>query len=216
MIIGISGKAQVGKNKLDQFIREEFKRRYNRKFYEAAFAFELKNMCKFQFGLSDDQLWGNKKEVLDERFVKPFDIYTAQYYSDGTLVKEYWTPREIMQEFGAFYRKIQPDFWVNGLKKFLDYEALKSHKDFIITDVRYKNEAEFIKGVKGFLIRIDRNLDNKIHGANHKSETELDNYNDFDMCIDNNGDLADLKIASYNIVNAIVSIENLMKNGRII
>lgn len=208
MIIGISGKARAGKDTLAKFIGEEFKRKYNRKFYEAAFAFELKNMCKFQFGLSDDQLWGDKKEIEDGRFMRATLGGDPEY-------SIFWTPREIMQELGTFYRKIQTDFWIKGLKKFLQNELLKGHKDFVITDVRYRNEAEFIKGKKGVIIRVDRSLDNEIQGADHKSETELDNYN-FDMCIGNNGDLADLKIASYNIVNAIISIENLMKNGRII
>ena len=92
---------------------------------------------------------------------------------------------------------------------------MKGHKDFIITDVRYKNEVEFIKSRKGFLIRIERDLEEKdqIHGIIHESETNLDEYKDFDMYIDNNGDLAGLKIASRDIVSGILAIEKLIKNG---
>jgi len=216
MIIGVSGRARVGKDTITGFIKEEFEKNHNRKFYDAAFAFELKNMCKFQFGLSDDQLWGDKKEEPDRRFLKEESVWTSEYQGDTDLI-EYWTPREIMQEMGAFYRKIDRDFWVKGLRKFLQAEVLKGHKDFIITDVRYKNEVEFIKNRKGFLIRIERNLEGKdqIHGATHESETNLDGYKDFDMYIDNNGDLNDLKIASCNIVNGILSMEKLIKNGGI-
>ena len=225
MIIGIGYKARSGKDTLAKFIKEEFEKKYNRKFYDAAFAFELKNMCKFQFGLSDDQLWGDKKEEPDERFVKPYinsseeSKYFYKYYIENDVKEKlYWTPREIMQGMGAFYRKIDYDFWVKGLRKFLQHEKLQGHKDFIITDARYVNEAEFIKSKKGFLIRIERDVENRdqIHGATHESETGLDNYKDFDMYIDNNGDLADLKISSYNIVSGILSIEKLIKNGRII
>lgn len=221
MIIGIAGKARSGKDALAEFIREEFKRKYNRKFYDASFAFELKQMCKFQFGLDDDQLWGDKKEIEDKRFPKRSDInWSGATFRCGTIREPIWcwTPREIMQEMGAFYRKINYDFWVKGLRKFLQYEALKNREDFIITDARHINEAGFIKSKKGFLIRIERDVENRgeIHGATHESEIGLDNYKDFDMCIGNNGGLADLKTASYNVVNAIVSIENLMKNGRII
>ena len=209
MIIGVAAKARSGKDTLAKFIKEEFEEKHNRKFYDAAFAFELKNMCKFQFGLSDDQLWGDKKEIPDKRFWKG--------YTENTI-KIYWSPREIMQELGAFYRKIDYGFWVKGLEKFLQYGGLKDHKDFIITDVRHINEAEFIKDRKGFLIRIERDVENRdqIHGATHESETGLDGYKDFDMYIDNNGDLSDLKASSYNIVNGILSIEKLIKNGRII
>lgn len=207
-LLGIAGRARAGKDTLAGFIKEELERKYNRKFYDAAFAFELKNMCKFQFGLSDDQLWGDKKEIEDERFMKATLGGDPEY-------SVFWTPREIMQETGAFYRKIDYDFWVKGLRKFLWAESLKGHRDFIITDVRYKNEVEFIKSRKGFLIRIERNTESKdqIHGIIHESETNLDEYKGFDMYIDNNGDLADLKIASRNIVNGILSIEKLIKNG---
>ena len=208
MIIGVSGRARVGKDVLAEFIKEEFERKYNRRFYDAAFAFELKNMCKFQFGLDDDQLWGDKKEVEDKRFWKG--------YTENTI-KIYWTPREIMQEMGAFYRKIDRDFWVKGLRKFLSAEALKGRKDFIVIDVRYRNEVEFIKSRKGILIRVERDLEEKdqIHGSAHESETNLDEYKDFDMYVDNNGDLADLKVASYNVIDGILSIEKLIKNGGI-
>jgi hypothetical protein len=215
MIAGLIGKMRSGKNQLAEFVREEFERKHNRIFYEAGFAIELKNMCKFQFGLSNDQLWGDKKEWADERF--PRDKW--KHLDGGTMT--HWTPREIMQEMGVFYRKIDSDFWVKGLRKFLQNELLKGYKDFIITDVRYINEAEFIKSENGFLICVQRDLDNRdpdreMHGIVHESETNLDGYKDFDMYIDNNGDLADLKIASYNIVNAILSMEKLIKNRRII
>ena len=72
MIIGISGRARSGKNQLAKFIIEEFEKNHRRKFYEASFANELKNMCKFQFGLSDDQLWGDKKEIFDESLPRPY------------------------------------------------------------------------------------------------------------------------------------------------
>ena len=114
MIIGIAGKARSGKDQLSEFIKEEFEEKYNRKFYDAAFAFELKNMCKFQFGLNDDQLWGDKKESLDRRF--PRDDWKHLALTGEAMM--YWTPREIMQEMGAFYRKIDYDFWIKGLRKF--------------------------------------------------------------------------------------------------
>lgn len=221
MIIGVSGRARVGKDTLAGFIKEEFEKKYNRKFYDAAFAFELKNMCKFQFGLNDDQLWGDKKEEPIERFAKhPISVRPfCAGLGKGKMVDSYshWTAREIMQEMGAFYRKIDRDFWVKGLRKFLQAETFKGYKDFIVTDVRYKNEVEFIKSRKGFLIRIERGLENRdqIHGTTHESEIDLDEYKDFDMYIDNNGDLNDLKIASCNIVNGILSIEKLIKNGGI-
>lgn len=223
MIIGISGRARSGKNQLAKFIIEEFEKNHRRKFYEASFANELKNMCKFQFGLSDDQLWGDKKEIFDESLPRPYiteskeSRYFYKYYIENNIKKElYWTPREIMQLLGEFYRKIDYDFWIKSLRKFLDHELLKGHKDFIITDVRHINEAEFIKSKKGILIRINRNMKNEIHGTNHESETSLDGYKKFDINVDNNGSLDDLRKAGRDIVEAILSMEKLINNRRII
>lgn len=210
MIIGIAGKARSGKNQLAKFLIEEFEKKYNRKFYEASFANELKHMCKFQFGLIDDQLWGGKKESADKRFPRS----KWKHLDGGTMT--HWTPREIMQEVGAFYRKIDYDFWVKRLKEFVYNESLKGNEDFIITDVRYINEAEFVKNKKGILVHINRDVANEIHGADHESETGLDVYEDFDIIINNNGSLSGLRRASHEAVDAIVSMKKLINNRRII
>jgi len=211
MIVGVSGKARSGKDQLAKYLIEIFKSKYDREFYHIAFAAELKNMCKFQFGLDDDQLYGDKKEIeiVDKHFLK----YTMGGDPEYSV---YWTPREIMQELGAFYRKINYDFWVIALRKWMEDLERKGHKDYIITDVRHINEAEFIKKENGFLIRIIRESENKIHGIDHESETGLDAYKDFDMIVENNGSLEDLKKASHNIVDAILLIEKLSKDRRII
>jgi len=210
MIIGVSGKARAGKDVLAEFVIEAFKSEYSREFHHIAFATELKNMCKFQFALDDDQLWGDKKEIADNRF--PRDKW--KHLDGGTMI--YWTPREIMQEVGAFYRKIKHDFWIITLRKWMEELERRGCKDYIITDARHVNEAEFIKKKQGFFIKIIREAENKIHGVDHESETGLDAYEDFDMIIENNGSLADLKKASHNVVNAILSIEKLIENRRII
>ena len=162
-----------------------------------AFADVLKKMCQEHFGLSIEQLWGNAKEIPDKKYKK-------------MGLNEYWTPREIMQEIGEFYRKIDYDFWVKILSKNI------VDKDVLITDVRYINEADFVLENKGFLIKIVRDVDNKIHGSDHGSETNLDNYTGFDLVVSNNGTLNDLKDAVINISEVLISLEKLGEKGRII
>ena len=108
MIIGLHGKARSGKDQFGEYLITAFnhKQRY---FEHMAFATQLKNMCKEHFELSDDQLWErgkNIRETPDSRFVK-------QGFPDGHC----WTPREIMQELGSFYRRINYDYWVYALDK---------------------------------------------------------------------------------------------------
>ena len=81
---------------------------------------------------------------------------------------------------------------------------------WIITDVRFSNEAKAIKEKGGILIRINRPqyLDNGlvIRKDEHLSETALDDYDGFDYVIENDGTVQDLidKVKSLNIVKRIL------------
>ena len=123
------------------------------------------------------------------------------------------TPRKLLQLLGTECGRqiIHPNIWVNAL--FADYKAVKVHEkvtdnlnlksfkkpNWIITDVRFPNEAQAIKDRGGVVIRVNRTYyteDKKyIMGHDpfetHPSETALDDY-EFDHVIDNNGSIEDL------------------------
>lgn len=121
--------------------------------------------------------------------------------------KEILTPRKLLQLLGTEAGRdiIHPNIWVNAL--FADYKEVKKyHKNnaksllkegyaykelpnWIITDVRFLNEAQAIKDRGGYLIRINRGDGNT---GDHPSETALDNYTDWDFTIDNNGTIDQL------------------------
>jgi hypothetical protein len=207
MIIGVLGKARSGKDQFGDYLIEAFKEHYNRPFIKVAFAEQLKSMCAEHFGLTKEQLWGDKKEVEDERFLKAAMGEDPEY-------SVFWTPREIMQAIGSFYRSIDQDFWVKALDKSIMW--MSPYQDFIVTDVRHLNECAYIKSKNGILIKVLREEASEIHGMAHESETALDNFEDFDFEINNNGTLEDLKQSARDCVFMMVSVENLMKKGRII
>jgi len=212
MIIGIHGKARSGKDQFGEYLTECLKERHQRKFEHAAFATQLKMMCKEHFELSDDQLWENGKnirEVQDERFFKSSVVINKKEY------KEFWTPREIMQELGSFYRRIDYDFWVKTLDRYLKKMSIE---DVIITDVRHVNECEYVKNNQGVLIKVVRPSADEIHGMQHESETALDDrpVGYFDIEINNSGTLEDLYSAAEDTSDAIIMIENIVKKGRIV
>ena len=106
------------------------------------------------------------------------------------------TPRKLLQLLGTECGRqiIHPNIWVNSL--FADY---KKDSNWIITDVRFTNEAQTIKDRGGIMIRINRplyRLDDQ-----HPSETALDNYN-FDYVIENEGSIDELvqKIKQLKLV----------------
>ena len=207
LVLGVSGRSRVGKDTFAEYLVNIFSNEHNREFKITAFAYRLKQMCLEHFNLSRDQLWGDSKEKLTE-----FGKAESGKLGLSSNPSDYWTPREIMQELGSFYRKIDYDFWVNQVDKKWGYA---DYPDVIITDVRHVNECEYVKN-NGVLIRIIRPRSDKIHGMDHESETALDNkpHDYFDIEINNDGTLEELQIAAYNAAKAILLLEDMTKQGR--
>jgi len=117
------------------------------------------------------------------------------------------TPRKLMQLLGTECGRyvIHPNIWINAT--FADYkpqhvrdvkyqglfiENLTTMPNWIISDVRFPNEAKSIKDRGGVLIRIIRPLTDSKIISNHESENALDYYNDWDYVINNDGSIEDL------------------------
>jgi len=179
-IIGITGKKFAGKDTLGNYFVE------NHGFERIAFADPLKSAIKVIWKLNDEQLYGDKKEVVDEFWGK--------------------TPREIMQFVGTdlfrnhiheLHPTIGDNFWVRAMEREIT-EKLKINPNakFVITDIRFPNELKAIENLGGITIKINRN---NLSNDMHKSETQIDdlvtNYT-----FDNNGTKEELyeKIKSIN------------------
>lgn len=96
------------------------------------------------------------------------------------------TNRGLLQRIGTelFREHLHQDIWITTL-----LASCKESSKWLITDVRFPNEADAIKECGGKVIRV-------IRGSNtldsHASETALDNYANFDYEIENNGDVFSL------------------------
>jgi hypothetical protein len=123
--------------------------------------------------------------------------------------KSYPEARRILQHMGQGIRAMDPDFWVRVLREKWDH--IPADRPIVVTDVRYRNEADFLR-THGFkLVRIVRPADaskpvQAMTGHDisegirvHRSETELANYT-VDACVYNGGSLAEL----YQRVDALV------------
>ena len=90
------------------------------------------------------------------------------------------------------YRAANPGMWVRIL-----YDTLLEDPPscVIIPDVRFPNEAGFIKAMSGYLVRVDRpGYVAPDRDAQHPSETALDGYAGWDMVISaDSGDLVHLR-----------------------
>jgi hypothetical protein len=89
-----------------------------------------------------------------------------------------------LQKLGteAMRNGLHTNAWVNATFANYDY-----YSKWLITDVRFPNEAAAIIEKGGLLVRLHRNSET----GDHPSETALDNY-DFQIVIENTGSLTDL------------------------
>ncbi len=178
IIIGFGYKRERGKDTSCDYIIKNYDG-----FTKDNFAGSLKEgIGKGVFGLTDDQLYGKTKKIVD-----PF-----------------WkmTPREILQRAGtdAMRSEFGEKIWVNTLlRRFRNQE-----RNFLVSDMRFLSEVEAIKNEGGYVINLLRNIpfDSKVD--NHKSETELDSFNDWDYLVDNTGDFNNLYLSLQTIMMEVM------------
>ncbi len=197
ILIGLSGKARSGKDSVGEFLVEGL-REYG--VVKAAFADELKRQVAEHFDLSHEQLYGDLKEVEDKRYKKPLKCSDGMKSDKDELSNIYWTPREIMQEYGQFMRTIDYNYWVKVLFKQL---AIKGIHSAVITDCRHPNEVDFVVNRGGYHVRTYREGADVIHNSNHISETALDNYKVVDFKVINNDSLEELKLKARELADLI-------------
>ena len=89
--------------------------------------------------------------------------------------------RTLLQWYGTDYRRGKdPDYWV----KRMDQTLLDLLPDVaIITDVRFPNEAEYIRSRGGFNVQLIRTTPPDIVVPEHESEKALDGYRDWHYTI---------------------------------
>ena len=171
LLIGVTGKKQNGKDTIANYLHSRYK--YN----HLSFAGALKEGVKALFDFSEQQVNGDLKEVIDNRW--------------GV------SPRVVMQKFGTEIiregaQKIVPNignnFWVKRLE--LDLQRMKGEK-IVISDVRFPNEIQKIKELGGIVILVDRpSMNANCHDC-HASENSI-NKEDADYVVINDSTMAEL------------------------
>ena len=138
-MIGITAVAQAGKDTAaDAIIR------IMPGYFKTSFGDPLKNMLKTGLGLTNEQLWGDEKEIIDPRYNK--------------------SPRHMMQTLGTEWGRgmIDSNIWINAL----DARIKANGGSAVVPDVRFDSEADFIRK-NGVLIHIEGR---DVLKLDHKSE----------------------------------------------
>jgi len=213
MLILLSGKGRVGKDTFAVMLAEELQKQTGQAYVMMSYAHELKVKIQKDFDLSYEQLFGAEKEVYDKRYPKarsPLPFCVGNRDDDKGLEvfeeRKHWTPREIMQNYGEFFRTIDYDFWVKSLFNIIEE---KNYKNVIITDGRHINEVDAVVDRSGYHIRVERENKDSVHNEQHISEIALDKGHRVDFKVLNNGTIDDLKNSVEDVVKFLIDSEKI-------
>lgn len=187
-IFVIGGKAKCGKNTFGEYLSAE-----------------LKN-------------YGYNPCVM--HITEPLYSYARNYFSWNGHDNS--KPREFLQKMGIEIIRDKMGkkyFLLNRL--FEDIEILSNFFDaFIITDARLSYEFTEIKNKYSDAVTIKlirNNYDDELKNdeANHVTETEIKNYDNFDYIIENKG-LGDLRKQAISLVRDVEAKKDVIDRGEVI
>jgi len=192
-LIGLSGQARSGKDTVGANLIKQ----YN--YHRYAFADPLKKAGSEMFGIPLDDFYADDKKEVDN---------------------EFWgiSPRRIAQLLGTEGGRelFRQDIWVKRAEyEFVQHKAvvadiqldsfgkIAGEAGMVITDVRFPNEAAWIREMGGTVIDIvrpgaDGNVGVEAHASEAGYPDELKDY-----VIQNDGTLADLYLKVNTIMNSL-------------
>lgn len=190
IIIGFAGKKQSGKTTAANIIKSI----HGNRVILLNFGDAVKKSLKAIFNFSDDELYGDKKEVINEYWgITPRDI--MQYYATDLM----------RFQLSQKYKSIGDNIWVKSLEYQIN-QIFNEHdyKIIVIGDLRFKNEYEMVKKYNGITIRINKESEDNDY-SNHISEHDLDDVK-FDCEINNNGTIEELEKDIKHIMETVLFI----------
>lgn len=214
-IINIAGKAGSGKTTIAEYIEEKYKAKH------LSWAKNLKVMCMYVFELNEHQVFTQDGKI--EKFNKPITVNLEHIHKiinwmketidfsftenvpqnalDGVLGTKLETPRQVLQYVGTdICRKLYQNYHTDVVKK----EANECEEQFIvISDTRFDNELDLPKQWNRKVINVKiKRSNNNIQAGTHISEQDLVDEK-FDVIIQNDSTLEDLKNKIDNLMEGI-------------
>jgi hypothetical protein len=181
MLIGIIGKKRSGKDTSGDYLVQ------NKNFTKYSFANPIKRGAMELFGFTEDQVFGDAKDVIDPTWgITPRLVLQIM----GTEVFQYDMPEYIPE-----LKSIGRGFWV---KRFEQWYQKNKNLDVVICDVRFQHEVDAILKMGGTVWRVERpNLNG---GDEHASEKEMDLIEGVTNILNNEGTLDEL----YNKIDLLL------------
>lgn len=160
MLIGLTGKAGAGKDTVAALLTDH-------DFAHTYLAFPIKSSVGAMLGV-------------------PISRWEDRDWKETALPGLGVSPRQLAQTLGTEWGRdvIDPDFWIKLTQMRMDEHP--EFPDWVISDVRFDNEARWIKDSGGFVVHVDREVAGV---ATHISEAGVA-YRDYTL--DNNGTIEEL------------------------
>lgn len=138
MIVGFLGFIGSGKGTAGDILKELG-------FIKQSFAGPVKDTASVMFGWPRHLLEGDTEE--SRKFREEYDPFWSKKFGYQ------FTPRMALQTIGTEVGRdiFDSNIWINMLEK-----KIESDKNYVITDVRFKNEMNWIRKNNGILIEIQR------------------------------------------------------------
>lgn len=203
-IVGLVGETETGKDSIADIAIQEFGAR------RIAFADPIRN-CALAIDpiipivLVDDE--GNAEDKV--QLVRLSDVVTRIGWREAKKLPEV---RRLLQRIGTEMGReiIHEDLWINlGLKLLVAYNNGSGGEleRFVITDVRFQNEADKIREFADLIngqahfVRVTR----PGHGVvnDHDSESSYDQIEPVNFGIDNDGSLEELSVKTRSVLEGL-------------
>lgn len=171
MLIGLHGLPRSGKNTVAAVLTD------NLKYHQRAFAGPLKEAAA----------------ILLDRTVGQCEGY-AGFDREAVMPEWGFSMRWFLQKLGTecMRHQIADDFWIRRMRTQIEGLRKNGYNGIAITDVRFPNEANFIRLMGGMMVEITRP---GLVASSHASDQHLP----CDLVIVNNGTLHDLE---YKVLSA--------------
>tara|TARA_Y100000034_G_C6900945_1_gene416700 strand:+ start:2856 stop:3431 length:576 start_codon:yes stop_codon:yes gene_type:complete len=186
MLIGLTGVKQSGKDTVAEILIR------HQGFLRFAFADKVKDVARDLWDLTETQVHGDgpDKELCDPRW--------------GV------SPRHLMQILGTeVARNAHVDTWIRWLHRNHLRDRLAEGSDCVITDCRFPNEANYVRGNSGIIVKVIR-PDKEESGDSHASETGVKSII-ADYSIVNRVDLENPDLSLANLHREVISLMRMLR-----
>jgi hypothetical protein len=183
MLVALTGYARAGKDTFGTVLGVTYG------FKRVAFADALKRMA-----MRLDPIL----EVEPDLDTAPYKARLSQIcemYGGLEKAKSLDCVRQYLQQLGVEAREtFGRDAWVKAAR--LD-EALEEYGEVVVTDCRFRNEAQAVKDLGGYVVRVTRPGVTAVNG--HISEHDLDDWK-VDATVSNGGSILDLNAQAGSLM----------------